>query len=172
MTDQIESNSIPADDALDQDSPEAHAQRLLNLKQAREQVLGAIDSTIGGAANLSTANPSTAGLSTAGQSGEQRREVSAATIGRMMGLVTLSEFKLVETKIDLLSTRVNALFARLDKITSLLEGTPTGSDLDRIDVQIGALKGLLKEALVDARETRAAQSQERVSESRILSNNE
>ena len=79
-------------------------------------------------------------------------EVSAATIGRMMGLVTNSEFRLLEGKVDLLTTKIATMTMKMDKILGILGAAPTGADLERIDVQIGGLKTLIKEVLdnVDA----------------------
>jgi hypothetical protein len=75
------------------------------------------------------------------------REVSAATIGRMMGLATSTELKLLEGKIDLLSTRMGNVGAKLERLGNLVQNAPTGSDLERIDVQIGALRTMLREAV-------------------------
>jgi hypothetical protein len=85
-----------------------------------------------------------AGAPEGGESGG--REVSAATIGRMLGLATASELKLMEGKIDLLSTRVNNMTVRMEKVISILGGAPTGSDLERVDMQIGSLRVMLREA--------------------------
>lgn len=75
------------------------------------------------------------------------KEVSAATIGRMMGLVTASDLKLLDSKVDLLVTKVAALTMKLDKALSLLSATPTGSDLERIDIQVGSFKSMLRESM-------------------------
>ena len=77
----------------------------------------------------------------------KRTEVSASTIGRMLGLVTLAEFRVVEGKIDLVMTRVASLLAKLDRIQQGLNSVPTGSDLERIDVQIGALRSMIRDVL-------------------------
>ncbi len=80
------------------------------------------------------------------------REVSAATIGRLMGLATTGDLKLLEGKMDLLSTKFSALQVKLDKLIAAANGFPTGSDLERIDVQVGSLKNLLKEMLGGGKE--------------------
>ena len=74
-------------------------------------------------------------------------EVSASTIGRMMGLVTNTEFRLLEGKVDLLTTKVATMTMKMDKILGILGSAPTGADLERIDVQIGGLKTLIKDVL-------------------------
>jgi hypothetical protein len=75
------------------------------------------------------------------------RDISATTIGRMMGLATVQELALIESKIDLMVTKVGNLTIRMDKVISSLANAPTGADLERIDVHIGALRTLIKEAL-------------------------
>lgn len=78
-----------------------------------------------------------------------RAEVSAATIGRMLGLATSMELKLLEGKLELALTKINTFGARLDRIMNTLNKAPTGSDLERIDVQIGALRSMIRDALTD-----------------------
>jgi hypothetical protein len=76
-----------------------------------------------------------------------RGDVSASTIARMMGMATAAEFKVLEGKVDLLSTKINTITGKLEKITSSLANAPTGSDLERIDVQISSLRTALNEAV-------------------------
>ncbi|RMG42906.1 MAG: hypothetical protein D6719_05125 [Candidatus Dadabacteria bacterium] len=86
---------------------------------------------------------------TAASKEPHRPEVSAATIGRMMGLATASDLMLLDNKIDLLMTRVGNLTTRMERVVSTLNDAPTGSDLERIDVQIAALRTLIKDVLAD-----------------------
>ncbi len=65
----------------------------------------------------------------------------------MLGLATTGELKLLDGKIDLLTTKMANLTTRMEKILSVLSTTPTGTDLERIDVQIGSLKSMLREFL-------------------------
>jgi hypothetical protein len=78
---------------------------------------------------------------------EATKEVSAATIGRMLGLATSTDLKLLEGKLELIQSKVTNLTVRLEKALSILQSAPTGSDLERIDVQIGGLKSLILEVL-------------------------
>lgn len=170
------------EDSLEDDEQGAK-QRLEELKKARNQMLDDIPTPLGGAGaetrvlaggevaeNLT--NPKAMQSILNSEHTEGRKEVTAATIGRMLGLVTLSEFKLVESKVDLVSTRMNGVLTRMDKILGILEAAPTGSDLDRIDVQIGALKTMLKDALTEFQGSKVERSEERVADARILSNDE
>ncbi|MBN8547942.1 MAG: hypothetical protein J0M12_01365 [Deltaproteobacteria bacterium] len=75
-----------------------------------------------------------------------RGEVSAATIGRMLGLASMRELNLLDTKLDLVMSKVNNMTVRLERVLTLLGSAPTGKDLERIDVQIAALRTMLRES--------------------------
>lgn len=81
------------------------------------------------------------------QADPSRGEVSAATIGRMLGLATVGELNMLESKVDLMTTKMTAVGVRLDRIVSMLSAAPTGKDLERIDVQIAAMRQMLREGL-------------------------
>jgi hypothetical protein len=120
-----------------------------------------MDSKIDGKGGLDVSEPLVEGSASHSSSSpdvskESPREISAATIGRMMGLATVSEVKLLEGKMDLLSTKISAITAKLDRLIATANHFPTGSDLERIDVQIGSLKNLLKEGFVDSKEPSSA----------------
>ncbi len=100
------------------------------------------------------------------------QDVTAATIGRMLGLATNSEIKLLAQKLDLLATKVNNLNVRLEKVGVLMAKAPTGSDLDRIDVQIGALRTLIKEALISAFGDKSEGGDKGMKKAKIMSNKE
>lgn len=76
-----------------------------------------------------------------------RGEVTAQTIGRLMGVATVSDLKLLESKVDLLGSKLTLFATKLDRVVTMLNGAPTGADLERIDVQIGSLKVLIKDVL-------------------------
>jgi len=78
---------------------------------------------------------------------ETRGTISAATIAQLMGLATVTDLKLLSGKVDLTLAKVNAITVRLEKLMTVLNSAPTGSDLERIDVQIGALRTLIREVL-------------------------
>lgn len=72
-------------------------------------------------------------------------EISGTAIARMMGVATSTEIKFLESKLDLISGRINNTGVKVDKIISQFQSLPTGSDLERIDVQIGSLKSLIRD---------------------------
>jgi len=76
-----------------------------------------------------------------------RGEMSAQTLGRLMGLATVSELKLLEGKIDLIASKLNNIMVRVDRMIAQFNALPTGADLERIDVQIGALKAIVRDTL-------------------------
>lgn len=76
-----------------------------------------------------------------------RGDVSASTIARMMGMATAAEFRVLEGKVDLLATKLNSITGKLERIASALASVPSGSDLERIDVQISSMRSSLNEAV-------------------------
>ena len=77
----------------------------------------------------------------------QRGEITANTLARMMGLATVVDLKLLENKIDLLTTKISNMTVRMEKVSATMSRVPSGADLERIDVQIGALRTMLREVL-------------------------
>lgn len=75
----------------------------------------------------------------------ERPEISGTAIARMMGVATSSELRLLEGKLDLISGRMANLGVKVDKVISQFSSLPTGSDMERIDVQIGSLKALIRD---------------------------
>ncbi len=78
---------------------------------------------------------------------QHNKEISASTIGRMLGLATSSELKLVESQLELAVTKLSTLMVKVEKALTLLGNCPNGSDLERIDVQIGSLRTLIVESM-------------------------
>lgn len=76
------------------------------------------------------------------------KEVSAATVARMMGVATQTDIKLLEGKLDLLTGRLHNIGIRVEKVVTMLGNMPTGNDLERIDVQVGSLRSLIKDMLL------------------------
>ena len=76
---------------------------------------------------------------------ETPREVSAVTVGRMLGLATSTELNLLEDKLDLLLTKINTLTARFEKLSAQTANFPSTADIDRIEVAVGGLRNALKE---------------------------
>jgi len=76
-----------------------------------------------------------------------KNDVSAATIGRLMGLATVTEIQLIEGKIDALGTKLLALTQKFEKMLAWTNRAPTGADLERIDVQIGTLRTLIRDTM-------------------------
>lgn len=76
-----------------------------------------------------------------------RGDVSATTIGRMLGLASIKDLGLLDGKIDLVMSKVNLMTTKIERVISYLGSAPTGKDLERIDVQIAALRTQLREML-------------------------
>ena len=86
-----------------------------------------------------------------------RQEISAATIGRMMGLATVTDLKLLDSKIDLITTKLSGVTIKLDKALTMLNAVPTAADMERLDVQIGSVKTALRETIDSIKEVAGVQ---------------
>lgn len=76
-----------------------------------------------------------------------RTEMPVSAVARLLGVATATDLNLLDGKLDLMVSKVNAVQARMEKILTVVNGMPSGADLERIDVQIGALRNLIKETL-------------------------
>lgn len=74
-------------------------------------------------------------------------DVSAATVTRMMGIATVTDLKLLESRLDLLTAKVTTVVAKVDRILTSVNSLPNGSDMDRIEIQLGSVKAVMKEVL-------------------------
>ncbi len=106
-------------------------------------------STVGSGSPTETNVVTTDQVGTGEIPSQSRGDVSAVTVARMMGLATLGEVKLIESKVELLTTKLSSVQVKLEKIFTVMQGIPSGADLERIDLHIGAIKNMLKEVLGD-----------------------
>jgi hypothetical protein len=66
-----------------------------------------------------------------------------------MGVATVADLNLLDSKIELMSNRINNLTIRMEKVLTMLSQAPSESAIERIDVQIGHLRTMIKEALAN-----------------------
>jgi len=76
-----------------------------------------------------------------------RVEVSAQTITRMMGLASTTDLKLLEGRVDLLTSKVSSLLIKVDRVLTMFSSVPTPSDIGRLEIQLGSIKSMLRETL-------------------------
>ena len=76
-----------------------------------------------------------------------RVDVSAATVARMMGIASTSDLRVLEGRIDLLTSKVAAILTKMDRCLSMFSSIPTASDIGRLEVQLAAVKSMMKELL-------------------------
>lgn len=89
-----------------------------------------------------TVNPSVSALSDG-----PRVDVSAATVARMMGIASTSDLRVIEGRIDLLTSKVAAILTKVDRCISMFSSIPSASDIGRLEVQIAAVKTMMREVL-------------------------
>ncbi|MCB0338590.1 MAG: hypothetical protein KDD53_03250 [Bdellovibrionales bacterium] len=85
----------------------------------------------------------------------KKAEISAFSIVKMAGIATTTELKLIESKFDLLNTRIATVNSRLERALNVLGDLPTGSDFERIEAQLASVKTLISEALEGSRPAKA-----------------
>ena len=73
------------------------------------------------------------------------RELSAATVGRMLGLATSVELKVIDSKLELLSTKFSSQGVKVEKVISSIATIPSTSDLERIELQVSSIKQTVRE---------------------------
>jgi len=76
-----------------------------------------------------------------------RVEVSAATVARMMGIASTSDLRVLEGRIDLLTSKVAAILTKVDRCLSMFSSVPSASDVGRLEVQLASIKSMMREVL-------------------------
>jgi len=92
--------------------------------------------------------------------GTGKVEVSAQTITRMMGIASTTDLKILEGRVDLLTSKVSSLLMKVDRVLTMFSTVPTPSDISRLEIQLGSIKSMVREALeaVNGSATRSAAS--------------
>jgi hypothetical protein len=81
----------------------------------------------------------------------QRVEVSAQTIARMMGIASATDLQVIEGRLDLLASRVSTLMTKVDKVLAGLGALASISDIGRLETQIASMKSMLRDAVESVR---------------------
>lgn len=76
-----------------------------------------------------------------------RVDVSAATVARMMGIASISDLRVLEGRIDLLTSKVAAILTKMDRCLSMFGSLPSASDIGRVEVQLAAMKSMMRELM-------------------------
>jgi hypothetical protein len=65
----------------------------------------------------------------------------------MMGIASTSDLRVLEGRVDLLTSKVSAILTKMDRCLSMFSSIPTASDIGRLEVQVAAVKSMMKELL-------------------------
>lgn len=76
-----------------------------------------------------------------------RTDMPVSAVARLLGVATQSDLTLLDGKIDLLINKLNLMQVRVEKLVTSVGGMPTGADLERIDVQLGSLRAVVRDAM-------------------------
>ncbi len=74
-----------------------------------------------------------------------RGEVPASTLARMMGVATVADLKLLDSKLELLATKVGSLVAKFDRFSSVISNLPSTNDMDRLEAQLAQIRALFRD---------------------------
>lgn len=72
------------------------------------------------------------------------RDVPISTVVHLLGLSTASQIAVLEDKVDALSTRVNNIAQKLERMAHDLHHAAHSNTIERLDVQVNDLRALLK----------------------------
>jgi hypothetical protein len=67
----------------------------------------------------------------------------------MMGIASTADLRLLEGRVDLLTSKVTGLLTKVDRVLSMFGSIPTSSDIGRLEIQLGAVKSMLRELIED-----------------------
>ncbi len=81
----------------------------------------------------------------AGGNTVRQREMTTTTLVRLMGLPTATEFSMLESKIDNLSSKVSTLVSKLERLSGQMP--QLFHDFDRTNTQIADLREFVRKAL-------------------------
>jgi hypothetical protein len=65
----------------------------------------------------------------------------------MMGIASTSDLRLLEGRVDLLTSKVAAILTKMDRCLSMFGSVPTASDIGRLEVQVASMKSMMRELL-------------------------
>jgi hypothetical protein len=63
----------------------------------------------------------------------------------MMGIASTNDLRLVEGRVDVLTSKVAALLVRVEKVLSMFNSLPKSADIDRLEVQMSTVKSMIRE---------------------------
>ena len=115
---------------------DGYSARMKELEAKRNQLKQTVDKTMTEAGGAQEESEET-----------MKSEVSARAIGRLMGLATVSELRLLDAKLDSISSRMESVVGRVDKCMEQISKLPSGSDHERVEVQLASIRSQLKELL-------------------------
>lgn len=78
------------------------------------------------------------------------RDIPVATIVRLLGIPTQADFSVLDTKLDMLTSKLNALAIKVDRLLSQLGAISNEFYVDRIDFQLGDIRNMMKKVFPQA----------------------
>ena len=72
------------------------------------------------------------------------RELSVAALMHLAGLPTAAQVRVVEAKLDALTSKISAIGTRLERLAALVESSQVETLFERIDYQLAEVRTMLK----------------------------
>ena len=72
------------------------------------------------------------------------REMSLSTLVHLLGLSTASQVNLIDSKFDVVNSKLTTMLAKIDRISADLAALKSDSAMDRIDFALTEMRALLK----------------------------
>lgn len=76
-----------------------------------------------------------------------KREMPVSTLVRLMGVPTSQDLTILESKLDIILTKISSLSARMDRMEKYRTESQSESYLERIDYQLAEVRSILKKVL-------------------------
>lgn len=84
------------------------------------------------------------------RAGAGARDVSASTIVHLMGLATSQQLNVIESRIDVIASKMASLFAKMERMEERVAEVYGDTYLDRIDFQLSEMRQLMKKVFPKA----------------------
>lgn len=134
-------------DSFDDSAPSTPVQPAVSPASAPQQALAqsALDQLLAGAGASSAGSAKTS--EQPGVAAAAARDINIATLVHLLGISTSVEVGVIEEKVDMMSSKLTALAAKVDRLALQLEGARHDSFLERIDVQLSDIRAFLKKGV-------------------------
>lgn len=73
------------------------------------------------------------------------RELPVSTLLHLVGVPTVAQFQLLESKMDALTAKLTAISSKLDRVSEVVLGISEGAAVGRVELQLLEVKNIVKQ---------------------------